>query len=125
MPTQQRARRDQPGRPLRPGQQPGQGGEYHPVDPVQLRPGMLLPQDRDLLTQHQQLGVLRRRRARQQHQPASQADEHQVEHPNRHKPAMLRAVWPTPRENWQVSRLCAVLEPYRPRAGFWHAQGLT
>ena len=55
--------------------------------------------------------------------PASQADEHQVEHPNSHKLAMLPAVWPTPRETG--SRLCAVLAPYRPCAGFWHAQGLT
>jgi len=48
-------------------------------------------QHRDLLAQHQQLGVLRRRGTCQQRHPADQADEHQIQHPYRHKLAMLPA----------------------------------
>jgi len=33
------------------------------------------------------------------HHPARQADEHQVEHPNHHKPAMLPATRPTSQAN--------------------------
>ena len=68
--------------------------------------------NRDLLAQHQQLGVLRCRRTCQQRHPAGQADEHQVEHPYHHKPAMLLAARPQPQENPQVSYLCPVLEPH-------------
>jgi nucleotide-binding universal stress UspA family protein len=64
--AQQRAWREQPHRPQRAGEQPCQGGEHRTVRPVQLRPGVLPPQHRDLVAQHQQLGVLRRRRASQQ-----------------------------------------------------------
>ena len=91
MPAQQRVRRDQPAHPQRPGEKPDQGGEDRAVCPVQLRPGVLPPQHGDLVAQHQQLGVLRRRRACQLRHPARQADEHQVKHPYRHKPAMLPA----------------------------------
>jgi nucleoside-diphosphate-sugar epimerase len=77
----------------------------------------------------EQLGVLRSRGTRQQRHPAGQADEHQVEHPYRHKPAMLPAARPAPQENLQVSRLCTVLEPYRkstsevmPRGTLWHVR---
>ena len=51
----------------------------------------LPPQHRHLLPQHHQLGVLRRRRTCQQHHPACQADEHQVQHAHGHKLAMLPA----------------------------------
>jgi hypothetical protein len=71
----------------------------------------LPPEHRDLVAQHQQLGILRCRRARQKRHPALQADEYQVEHPEDHKPAMLPAPRPTPQANPQVSRLCIVLEP--------------
>src|SRR5262245_48831242 len=74
---------------------------------------MLPPQNGNLVAQHQQLGVLRRLRARQQHHPASQADEHQVEHPDHHKPAMLPATRLTSQANPQVSR-------YTP---FWNPTG--
>jgi len=70
-------------------QQPVKGCEYHMVGPVQLRPGVLPPQHRNLLTQHQQFGVLRRRKACEQRHPPGQANEYQVEHPHRHKLAML------------------------------------
>ena len=53
------------------------------------------------------------RRTREQHHPAGQADEHQVEHPYGHKPAILPAQRPLPQANPQVSHLCPVLEPHR------------
>jgi hypothetical protein len=112
-PAQQPARCDQPPRPQRAGEQPGQGSEYRPVGPVQLRPGMLPPEHRDLVAQHKQLSVLRRRRARRQRQPSRQADEHQVENPNCHKPAMLPARRLVPQENPQVNHLRTVLKPHR------------
>ena len=58
---------------------------------------------RDLLAQHQQLRVLQRRRTGQQHHPPGQANEHQVEHPYHHKPAILPAPGPPPQANPQVS----------------------
>ena len=61
---------------------------------------------------HQQLGVLRGRRAREQHHPASQADQDQIEHPCRHKPAILPGMRPSPLRNPQVSYRCSVLEPH-------------
>lgn len=50
------------------------------------------------------------RRARNQHQPSGQADEHQAEHPSRHKPVMLPARRPSPQENPQVSHLLLTVE---------------
>ena len=124
VPAQQRVRRHQPAHPQRPGEQPGQGGEHRPVGPVQLRLRVLPPQHRHLLAQHQQLGVLRRRRTCQQRHPAGQADEDQVEHPYRHKPAILPAQRPPPQANPQVSHLCPVLEPHRLRGCWWSARWL-
>jgi hypothetical protein len=115
VPAQQRARRNQPAHPLRPGEQPGQGGEHRPVGPVQLRPGVLPQRHRDLLAQHQQLGVLRPRWACQQRHPVDQADEHQVQHPYRHKPAILPAPTTTAAANPQVSNL----------SPFWNPTGLN
>jgi hypothetical protein len=43
---------------------------------------------------------------------ARQPDEHQVEHPYRHKLVMLPAKRRAPQENQQVNGLCTVLEPY-------------
>jgi hypothetical protein len=62
-------------------------------------------------------GVLRRRRARQQRHPPNQADEHQVEHPHHHEPAMLPATPPATQANPQASRLCPVLAPCRASRG--------
>jgi hypothetical protein len=102
VPAQQRVRRDQPAPPHRPGQQAGQGGEHRAAGPVQPRLRVLPPQHRDLMAQHQQFGVLRRRRACQQRHPARQADERQVDHPYHHEPAMLPAARPAPQVNRQV-----------------------
>lgn len=54
--------------------------EYRPVGPVQSRLRVLAAQHCYLVAQHQELGVLRRRRTRQQDHPASQANEHRVKH---------------------------------------------
>ena len=72
---------------------------------------MFTPQHRDFLAQHQELGVLRGRRTGEQHQPADQADEHQIEHPYCHKLAMLPVTGPLPQANPQVSRLCPFWNP--------------
>jgi len=58
VPAQQGVRSHQAPHPQRPREQPGQGGEDRPVDPVQLRSGVLAAQHRDFLAQHQQFGVL-------------------------------------------------------------------
>lgn len=73
------------------GDRPGQGGEHRPVGPVQPRSRVLAPQHRDLLAQHQQLGVLRCRRPCQQCHAASEADEHQIQQPYRHRLVILPA----------------------------------
>ena len=75
VPAQQRVRGHQAAHPQRPWEQPGQGGEHRPVGPVQPRFRVLALQHRDLLAQHQQLGVLRRRRTCQQRHPPGQPDD--------------------------------------------------
>jgi hypothetical protein len=40
------------------GQQPRQSGQHRPVGPVELRPGDVAAQHRELVAQHQQLGAL-------------------------------------------------------------------
>ena len=113
VPAQQRIRRHQPTHPQRSREQPRQGGDHHPVRPIQLRLGVLPPQHRHLLAQHQQFGSLRRRRTCQQRHPPGQADEEQVEHPYSHKPAILPALGPLPQSYSQASI------PYAP---FWNLQ---
>ena len=49
----------------------------------------------------------------QQRHPACQADEHQVDHPYRHKPAILPAQPPSRLAYLQVSQVCPVLKPHR------------
>jgi hypothetical protein len=105
VPAEQRVRRHQTAHPQRPGQQPGQGGDHHPVRPVQPRLRILPPQHRDLLAQHQQFRVLRRRRTRQHHHPPCQPDEYQIQHPHRHKPAILPAQRPERQAYSQVNNL--------------------
>jgi putative hydrolase of the HAD superfamily len=78
----------------------------------------LRPQHRYLLAQHQQLGILPRRRTRHQHYPPGQVEADQVEHPQAHKPAMLPANQPPPQANPQVT-------PYAPAfSGLQDAEGL-
>jgi hypothetical protein len=65
---------------------------------------MLPPQHRHLLVQYQQLGILRRRRTRQQRYPSGQADEDQVKHPYGHEPVILPAEQPSRQGYSQVSQ---------------------
>jgi hypothetical protein len=65
MPAQQCFGLDEQPAPSWSGHQPRQRGQHRPVCPVELRPGHLAAQHRDLVAQHQQLGVLCRRTPRQ------------------------------------------------------------
>jgi hypothetical protein len=119
VPAQQRIRRHQPAHPQRSREQPRQGGERRPVGPVQLGPGVLPAQHGYLLAEHQQFGVLRRRRTCQQRHPPGQADEHQIQHPYHHKPAILPVQRPSRLAYSQVSYLCPVMKPHR-RSSWGH-----
>jgi hypothetical protein len=66
------------------GRTPNQRSEEDPVGPVRPGPRLGAPQDGDLMSQHEQLGVLGRRRAAEQYQPAADPGEHQVEHADGH-----------------------------------------
>jgi hypothetical protein len=66
----------------------------------------------DLLAQHLQFGIIRSRRTREQRHPGDHADQDQVEHPYRHKPAILPAARPPQQEYPQVSQPYPVLEPH-------------
>ena len=111
MPAQDRARGDQPVILYRGGQQPDQPGQDRPIGPVQPRPGIAPPQERDLVPQHQQFSVLRRARAGEQHQPADQPDEDQIQQPQRHGSRSSRSHGPA--------------HPPRPQArtDFWNPTG--
>jgi hypothetical protein len=98
-------------------QQPDQGGEHCTVGPVQPRPGILPPQYRHLLVQHQQFGIPRSRRTRQQHHPPGQADKDQVEHAQGHKHAMLPAARRLPQAKPQVSNLRPFWNPQARHSG--------
>jgi hypothetical protein len=86
VPGQQRARRDQAMAPQPGGQQPGQRGQDRPVGPVQPRPGDLTAQNRDLVAEDQDLGVLRRPASAQQEQPAKYPDDGEVQESDRPRP---------------------------------------
>ena len=64
MPGQQSGRCDDPVQPQVPGQQPRQGGEHSTVSPPRLRARDLPTQDRDLVTEYQDLRGLGRVTAR-------------------------------------------------------------
>jgi hypothetical protein len=61
VPPEHGAGGDQPVRPQRSGQVPDQRGQDRAVGPVQAGPRPGAAQDGDLVPQHQQFGVLRRR----------------------------------------------------------------
>jgi hypothetical protein len=88
---------------------PGVAGQ--PVQGGTRGAGFCRCSPRDLLARRQQHGIVRRRRTREQGHPAGQADEHQIEHPHRHKPAILPALLPLPQSYVQVSNLCPVWSP--------------
>jgi hypothetical protein len=90
VPGQQRARRDQPAGAQHGWQQPGQRRQDRPIGPGRFGPDDLAAEHRDLMTQHQDLRVLRRLAAAQQHQPPKDPDHDQVEQANRHRPRSCR-----------------------------------
>jgi hypothetical protein len=84
VPPQYRAGRDQPMCSQPSWQKPDERGEDRAVGPVQPEPRMGAAQHGDLVSQHQQLGVLGGRRATEQDQPAAEPDEDQIEQAERH-----------------------------------------
>src|ERR1019366_4880960 len=109
VPGQQRTRRDQPMRAQHSWQPPGQD---RPVGPVRLRSVDLTPEHRDLVPEHDDLRVLGRLAAAQQHEPAEYPDGHQVEQTKSHEPRSWRNQLIQPNRSSQ--RLRRVLKRYRP-----------
>ena len=62
--------------------------DHRPVRPRQPRPPHLPAQNRQLMPQHQDLGILRRLRPSQQHHPAHQPAHDQIDQPQRHRRIM-------------------------------------
>jgi hypothetical protein len=86
MPAQQRGRLHEQAPPGWTGQQPRESSQHCPVGPVDPRPGHLASQHRDLVAQHEQLGVLCRRTPRQQRKPPQHLAEQQIEQSKSHVP---------------------------------------
>ena len=80
---------------------PGQAAFFEALPPTQHG---------GFVAQHQQFGVLRRCRACQRCHLASQAHEYQLDHPYRHKTALLPALDHYSRKR-QVSHIQSVSEP--------------
>jgi hypothetical protein len=74
-----------PVQPQVPGQQSRQGGHHGAVSPVRSRAGDLTTQDSDLMTERQDLDILRVVAACEQRQPAEQQDHEQVDKAEEHK----------------------------------------
>lgn len=85
MPGQQGAWGHDPVQPQVPGQKPCQGGEHGTVRPVRRRARDLPAQDRDLMTQQENLRILRSVTPCQQHQPAEHPDHEEIEEANEHE----------------------------------------
>jgi hypothetical protein len=85
VPTQQRARGDQTRSAQLARQQPDQNSEYGAVRPGPAQPGILPPQDGDLVPQHEDLCGLARVTARDQHEPAEDLAQCQVEQAAEHE----------------------------------------
>ena len=111
------SRSDQPVRPQLSRQEPDQDGEDRTVGPVQAGPGMGAARHGDLVPRHQQFRVLGRRRTAEQHKPAADPDEDQVEQAKGHG----RASWPTgdPGTSLQLHRTGSLLAPHRPYVAIW------
>jgi len=84
MPSQQRARRDDPRHPHMSRQESRQRGQHRPIRPVQPRPTNLPTQHRDLMTQDQQLSDHRGITARKYSQPPEQPNRNQIHEPKTH-----------------------------------------
>ncbi len=114
MPGQQRAWRDQAVAAPAGWQQAGQRGQDRPVGPVWPGTGDLATQDRYLMTEHHDLGVLRRLAAAQQVQPAKDLDDGEVQKSNRHRPRSCLIAVSRPNSRSQPPR--GVLEQYTHRS---------
>jgi hypothetical protein len=84
MPAQQRLGPDERPVPAQASQQPHQSSQHGSVCPIHPRSGHLPPQYRDLVAQHEQLGVLGGRTPRQQGNPRHHLAEHQVDQSQDH-----------------------------------------
>ena len=85
MPAQDGAGSDQPVRSQPPRQEPDQCGHHRPFGPVEPRPGTGPAQHSDLMSQHQELGVLGSRRPAEQDQPGAEPDEDEVQQAQGHR----------------------------------------
>jgi len=85
VPGQQGARSHDPVQPPGTGQEPPQRRDHGTAGPIRLRAGDLTAQHTDLMPQHQDLEVLSRICARQEHQPAEHADHEQVDKADEHE----------------------------------------
>jgi hypothetical protein len=79
MPAQQRRRLHEQAPPGRPGQQPNEPSQHRPIRPVDLRPGDLASQHRDLVAQDEQFGILGCRTPRQQRKAPQHLAEQQIQ----------------------------------------------
>ena len=84
VPVQQRLRGDDPVGAKRLGYESGQGREYSPVGPLQPRSRVGSAQYRDLVTQQEDLRVLRRRGEGEQRQPREQLNQALVQQSDDH-----------------------------------------
>jgi hypothetical protein len=66
------------------GQQPCERCDHGPVCPVRLRPGDAAAQDRDFVSQYQDLHVLGGVASGEEHQPAEQPDHEQIDDAEEH-----------------------------------------
>ena len=107
MPGQQCRRSYQPVRTHSPRQEPDQRRNDRPVRPVELRFRSSPAQHSALVTQHQDLRVLRCRGSGEQSQPTSNADKDQVQQPKPHDRRSRRAL----NHNAPVSRDVPVVDP--------------
>jgi hypothetical protein len=86
MPAQQRGRLHDQAAPGRVGQQPRQASQQGPVCPVEPWPSCPASQHRDLVAQHERLGVLGCRAPCQQRKPPQHLAAQQVEQSQGHAP---------------------------------------
>jgi hypothetical protein len=84
VPGEQGRRSDDPVRAQGSGQAPGQRGNDRAVGPVEPRFRVAPAKYGDLVPEHQQFGVLRRRGPGEQRQPPDDADEDQIHQPKAH-----------------------------------------
>jgi hypothetical protein len=84
MPGQEGARGHDSVHPEAGWQQLGQGGDHGAVSPIRPRAGSLAAQDGDLMTQYQDLRVLRSVAPGEEDQPAEQSDHEQVDKSEEH-----------------------------------------